>query len=540
MQKALFILLACLLCVGKANAQKEANIWYFGNAMTLHFSQDTTEVKTAGNAIQMETACGSICDKNGNLLFYTDGTTAWNAQHQKIKKSDSLKHNASVLIVPKPEQEGVYYLIGVQVMDRFTSQIRDAEPRKNGMWGQKDTILIKDAVLSYSVLDMRKNNGAGEMVQKNVPLMDSCTVDICAIKCENKKDFWLIAHQNITNRYLAYKIDKQGISAKPVVSAVGEVISQNFSNYTGLSSTNKLKASPNGAKIAFFQGFFLRNLFFFDFDKLTGKMSNTHLIKMPSHTEWCTIEFSPNSKKLLIAGMKNSPEYKSNDSRPYIAEIDVTQTHPYEITRYAQRVFVEYVPKDKTKYFSPRIENMQLAPNGKIYATIQNYNAFDMIVLHNPNAPTKDYKVQFSYPLPKNALGNFPHCTHLLPNEAELSTAFAVGKIFTRDILFDTNQYTFKPEHEKDLQDILAYLTKNPKTTIEISGHTDNEGEETKNKTLSENRAKALANFLISKQVGKERVKAIGYGSSKPIADNATLEGKAKNRRIEFLITEKK
>ena len=135
-----------------------------------------------------------------------------------------------------------------------------------------------------------------------------------------------------------------------------------------------------------------------------------------------------------------------------------------------------------------------------------------------------------------------PNIAHLIPTgfaregtEAPVPP-IEVGKPFVREILFETNQAILKPEYEKGLQDIVDYLLKNPKTTIEISGHTDNEGEETKNKTLSENRAKSLANFLVGKGVSKERIKAIGYGSTKPITENSTPAGKAKNRRIEFLI----
>jgi hypothetical protein len=249
--KTLFIFLACLLCVGKANAQKEANIWYFGNAMQLQFEKDTMHLKDDG-MVQTIKANSSICDKNGDLLFYTDGITAWNMKHQKIKKADSLAHAGAVLIVPKPEQEGVYFMIGVQVMPRYTSILRhDTRPKEEiekGFWGKKDTIYVKEAVLSYSVVDMRKNNGLGEVIQKNVPILDSCLADMCAIKHENQKDFWLIVHQNYSNKFLAYKIDKQGISKNPVITEIGSRIERNHQNYMELSSNHTLKGALNGKK----------------------------------------------------------------------------------------------------------------------------------------------------------------------------------------------------------------------------------------------------------------------------------------------------
>jgi outer membrane protein OmpA-like peptidoglycan-associated protein len=284
-------------------------------------------------------------------------------------------------------------------------------------------------------------------------------------------------------------------------------------------------------------GTFQKEVHFCDFDNKTGKLSNPHMFKIPEKTQMWSIEFSPNSSKLLIGGMKYPPTYEIYQTRPYICQIDLEAKHPYEITRYAHKIFMDFVPKDKQHGFWPQFMTMQLASNGKIYTYIytQGYE-YKVIALENPNALAKDYKITFSSTLPRSVFGVFPNCTHLLPNETELSTVFAVGKVFTRTILFDTNEAILKPEYESAFTDIVAYLLKNPKTTIEIAGHTDNEGEEAKNKTLSENRAQALADFLIKNKIDKERIKAIGYGSAKPIADNSSPAGKAKNRRIEFLI----
>jgi outer membrane protein OmpA-like peptidoglycan-associated protein len=83
---------------------------------------------------------------------------------------------------------------------------------------------------------------------------------------------------------------------------------------------------------------------------------------------------------------------------------------------------------------------------------------------------------------------------------------------------------------------LLEYLQNNTDKTIQISGHTDNTGKETDNLLLSENRAKAVADFLISKGIAKNRITTNGYGSSKPIADNNTEDGKQRNRRVEFVV----
>jgi len=71
---------------------------------------------------------------------------------------------------------------------------------------------------------------------------------------------------------------------------------------------------------------------------------------------------------------------------------------------------------------------------------------------------------------------------------------------------------------------------------IEISGHTDNVGKPADNLSLSNNRAKAVVNYLIGKKIAPQRLTAKGYGETKPVADNKTEEGKAKNRRTELRV----
>jgi outer membrane protein OmpA-like peptidoglycan-associated protein len=77
-------------------------------------------------------------------------------------------------------------------------------------------------------------------------------------------------------------------------------------------------------------------------------------------------------------------------------------------------------------------------------------------------------------------------------------------------------------------------MAKNPTATVEIGGHTDNTGSKATNMKLSEDRANAVRDYLISKGVSGERMTAVGYGPDEPVADNATKEGKAQNRRVEL------
>ena len=102
-------------------------------------------------------------------------------------------------------------------------------------------------------------------------------------------------------------------------------------------------------------------------------------------------------------------------------------------------------------------------------------------------------------------------------------------------INFDTGKSDIKPESQKIIDQIQSMLTANPALKISIEGHTDNTGVPASNKTLSENRAKSVMSALVSGGTDKTRLVAKGWGQDKPIAENTTDDGKAKNRRVEIV-----
>jgi outer membrane protein OmpA-like peptidoglycan-associated protein len=105
------------------------------------------------------------------------------------------------------------------------------------------------------------------------------------------------------------------------------------------------------------------------------------------------------------------------------------------------------------------------------------------------------------------------------------------------DILFDKGKATLKQELKVNLAEVAAILKSLlTESNVLIEGHTDNTGSEQLNKTLSENRANGVLNYLVERGVEKQRLSSIGYGMTKPIADNSTKEGQAQNRRVELVI----
>jgi outer membrane protein OmpA-like peptidoglycan-associated protein len=98
---------------------------------------------------------------------------------------------------------------------------------------------------------------------------------------------------------------------------------------------------------------------------------------------------------------------------------------------------------------------------------------------------------------------------------------------------FDTAKATIRPESFARLDAVVDFMVHKKDARVEISGHTDNVGNAQANKTLSEKRAQACRNYIVSKGVDKKRLDAIGFGDERPIAPNDTDEGRQKNRRIE-------
>ncbi len=102
------------------------------------------------------------------------------------------------------------------------------------------------------------------------------------------------------------------------------------------------------------------------------------------------------------------------------------------------------------------------------------------------------------------------------------------------DVKFDFDKWDIKRMFYPVLDEVLTALKKNPNLKVEIQGHADSTGTVQYNQSLSEKRAKAVMEYLVKKGIEKERLFTVGYGLKRPIASNATKEGRARNRRVEF------
>ncbi|MFN0088003.1 MAG: OmpA family protein [Blastocatellia bacterium] len=126
--------------------------------------------------------------------------------------------------------------------------------------------------------------------------------------------------------------------------------------------------------------------------------------------------------------------------------------------------------------------------------------------------------------------------TESLLTEAEARAQADLKKVLMKGIEFDSGSDRISAAAAAVLDDAARALTATAEARVEISGHTDNVGEDKMNQALSQRRAESVKKYLTGKGIAADRLSSKGYGPSQPIAENETEEGKARNRRIEFRV----
>ncbi len=276
MKKFLFIIL--IFNTFFSFSQHEADYWYFGNYAGLNFSSGKPEPLTDGQLRNYE-GCATISDSLGNLLFYTNGMTVWNKNHQIMENGTDLKGDTSstqsALIIPQPENDSLFYI--------FTTDELSVNSKN----------LITDG-LNYSVVNINDDNGKGKIILKNIHLSDSATEKITAIKHQNNRDYWIITHEWGSNKYYSRLLTDTGLNINPIITAIGTEIGNDQRMSVGY-----MKASPDGSKIVT-AIWLLSKWEIFDFDRSTGILSNKIEITRPYLFSAYSCEFSPDASKLYI------------------------------------------------------------------------------------------------------------------------------------------------------------------------------------------------------------------------------------------------
>lgn len=356
MKNNFLFLSLCLFAVLGVFSQKEAANWYFGQNAGIRFNEDGTVTELIDGALSTNEGCTTISDENGNLLFYTDGITVWDRNHNPMPNASSASgglfgdpsSSQSAIVIPKPKDNNIYYIFTVDTA------------------GPNDPV---DFGFNYSIVDLRLNNGLGDVVvgSKNINLRPDSSEKISAVvkDCETE-ELWVITFGPsgrtietpnrsipIHDSFYAYEVSENGINTTPVVST--------FSNLTVTDSRGYLKFSTDGTKIA--NANVVSGLFLYDFDSDTGMVSNqielnVNSTRVDKPQSAYGVEFSQNNEFLYVSAYYDSQD--PNEFNDRFAQY--TSLIQYDIT--AANVANNGIVIDERVGFRGAL---QLGLDGKIY-----------------------------------------------------------------------------------------------------------------------------------------------------------------------------
>ncbi len=371
------------------------------------------------------------------------------------------------------------------------------------------------------MVDMKLDEGRGDIVadQKNLQLRTPVTEKLTSALHRNGKDYWLLLHDWNSDAFVAYLINEKGLQTEPVISNAGSV-----HQGATLNTQGYMKLNPDGTNLAVA----LEDsqiIEIFDFDNETGKVSSPISITFPEKSYPYGIEFSPNGSLLYASAAGLGEVYQYNLQA---GSEDAIRSSSVLVGKTNAAVWVGA---------------LQIATDGKIYFTV--YNKPYLGSISNPNTAGLDCQftenaIDLQGRLAQLGLPTFSQ-NFFYKKEEKKVEYFNEAKVVTgkalvlKNILFDFAKATLKQSSFVELDKVVRAMKANTALKVNIAGHTDNIGNKSYNINLSGNRAKSVAEYLISKGIPSASITSEGFGSGVPVAGNDTEEGRAANRRVELV-----
>lgn len=496
----LFVVIFGLLTIllFDANAQFESGKWVFGSGGGIDFCGGKPLAFTGSN-IKTSEGCSSVSSAKGDLLFYTDGVSVWNRKNELMPNGEKLNGNfsstQSAIIVPLPDSKTLFYI--------FTM---DWEANKNGF--------------CYSIVDLSKSQGLGGVTEKNVRIKINCAEKLAAVRHSNNKDIWLIIHEYGSDAFCSYLLTKSGLEIKAVVSNVGIKYNKSLYNTIGY-----MKISPDKKKLAVaINGENLIQVF--DFDARNGTISNPENIQFDAGLAPYGIEFSPNSSLLYASIITTGVIYQVNLNK--------------ELELKIQKSLLVVGKINKKNCLGA----LQLGVDGKIY--LAQYQSHYLSAIESPNTLGLgcNFKQNAVFLNDNTSMFGLPTFFHEYVKQVLFSTDTEIynntktlelnKKYILNNLYFDSSKASL--DTIPDFKKLVNFLISNRNIKIEIIGHTDSIGSDDYNEKLSLARANKIKSYLIDQLLESVRVSVTGKGKREPVATNSDEIGRAKNRRVEFIL----
>ncbi len=321
-----------------SSAQKEGNIWCFGNGAGLDFNSGSP-VFFPGVALTQWEGVSSIANANGQLLFYSDGITVWNRNHLVMPNGSGLtgglSSTQSAMIVKQPGANPNYYLFSAP-------ETGSGNP------------------LNYSVIDTTLQGGLGDITLKNIAVYPNCDERVTSCLHSNGIDIWILTATFSGDSIAAFLLTSSGLSTTGVVSYNGLAHPQGGSSQIGY-----MKTSPSGNHIGISYYNATGPYELYDFDISTGLASNAIVLDSTAYSAAYGLEFSPDGTKMYGA---------SHGLGFYVFQFDLSAGSAAAIKNSATLVATA-----SHGYAAA----LQLAPDGKIYLSQWTSNVLGRF--DNPN-----------------------------------------------------------------------------------------------------------------------------------------------------------
>lgn len=324
--KILAWVLLLLLGSSRAWAQHEADNWYFNERAGFTFRAGAPQVLLDGQMTAFDASTVLSDPATGQLRLYSDGGRVWGRDHRVMPNGSDLWGSLfpdsptlspsyatqGALLVPVPGDAAGYYLFTLRAGKGMPPSTVPANTYASS--------------LAYSQVDMRRNNGLGDVVPetKNRRLATGLTEKLTAVRHANGRDYWVLCHEWLSNAFVVYPVTAAGVgpAARYAVGPVepADTIAKSFSYFQDQVS-GAMQAAPNGRKLAF--GHVTSSgtrppLGLFDFNPATGAVSNyVSLGPLIDANSPC---FSPDNTKLYVPDFRRTP---NGPGRNVITQFDL-------------------------------------------------------------------------------------------------------------------------------------------------------------------------------------------------------------------------